>query len=83
MRKNSITSQNSQQEVFLFLFLEFDRKCTDFVCTMVGGLFAFILFFISLIVLDKGTLNPITEHLYETNFPVDSDSRPCGYDKNA
>ena len=62
--------------------VEQHRKCTDVFCTGIGCLFAFAIFVISLVVINKGMIKHILENYLKTNFPTDSDYNPCAYGKN-
>ena len=74
---------NCPFEVSLLCFLESDRKCTDVACTIIGAIFALVMFILSLVMLNKGILMYMSvENYYKTNFPTDSDYKPCAYGDN-
>lgn len=73
---------NVQYKVPLCLFLDKERKRTDFFCTICSGIFALIIFIISFSTFNNGNSNIIEDNLKKMTYYVDGDGNLCGWDES-
>jgi len=66
--------------MYLIIYLEKHRYCTDKLCIYIGVSFTIILLILTAVLFNNGKYKIYKDHYIKTSFPSDSDGRVCGID---